>query len=297
MAGQTRANCGWPRLINSEWNAKAFYQKNPSPGVARELAVIAEIMNGNLSPKMREFSTVSEMIQFRGSPVQVNLSISNDYLTLGSNAQSVRTPLSSYAAQYLASQFGFVLPTSHIVDLIFTQADTRLEPQPTDWYKHEGQMHLGPNYLLHHEMIERQRANRGGLLAGHKKDVILTNLLDSQPDRVAIYGWHRKNGRPIQPVSTPHNLDYEDYSHGIRFVGPWVELVDEQGGRTLIPTPHALRDPVLGRWLNGGEAPLRDVRAARSCPEEFLKATGLTASQCPPQPSLCDSDSRIELQD
>jgi hypothetical protein len=35
---------------------------------------------------------------------------------------------------------------------------------------------------------------------------------------VAIYGWHRSNGDPIQPLSTVHGEYYADYSHGIRLV-------------------------------------------------------------------------------
>ena len=38
------------------------------------------------------------------------------------------------------------------------------------------------------------------------------------PGRVAIYGWHRRSGDPIQPVSTVHGATYSDYSHGIRLV-------------------------------------------------------------------------------
>ena len=30
------------------------------------------------------------------------------------------------------------------------------------------------------------------------------------PDRVAIYGWHRPDGRPIQPLSTVHGFRYAD---------------------------------------------------------------------------------------
>jgi hypothetical protein len=56
------------------------------------------------------------------------------------------------------------------------------------------------------------------LLAGHKKDLVLANRLSSNRGRVAIYGWHRGNGDPIQPLSTVHGEYYADYSHGIRLV-------------------------------------------------------------------------------
>ena len=56
------------------------------------------------------------------------------------------------------------------------------------------------------------------LVSGHKKDLVLTNRLSSAPGRVAIYGWHRPGGNPIQPLSTVHGAEYADYSHGIRLV-------------------------------------------------------------------------------
>ncbi|MDE3029032.1 MAG: hypothetical protein KGH84_11600, partial [Paracoccaceae bacterium] len=40
----------------------------------------------------------------------------------------------------------------------------------------------------------------------------------THPGKVAIYGWQRTNGLPIQPLSTVHGAFYADYSHGIRLV-------------------------------------------------------------------------------
>ena len=80
------------------------------------------------------------------------------------------------------------------------------------------QMMSNDYYRRHHQAIEAQRTGRPGLIAGHKKDVVVTNRLVSRPDRVAIYGWHRRDGRPIQPLSLVHEASYADYSHGIRFV-------------------------------------------------------------------------------
>jgi hypothetical protein len=41
---------------------------------------------------------------------------------------------------------------------------------------------------------------------------------------VAIYGWHRRDGKPIQPLSTVHEASYADYSHGIRLVSTTVQI-------------------------------------------------------------------------
>jgi hypothetical protein len=61
---------------------------------------------------------------------------------------------------------------------------------------------------------------RKGLIAGIKKDVVITGMLtrNSKSDRVAIYGWQKLDGKPIQPLYTGHVNWYVDYSHGIRLV-------------------------------------------------------------------------------
>jgi len=71
-------------------------------------------------------------------------------------------------------------------------------------------------------MIEMQAdslgVKLGDLVAGDKKDVVITNLLSRRMGKIAIYGWHRGPGHPIQPLSTVHGANYADYSHGIRLV-------------------------------------------------------------------------------
>lgn len=49
--------------------------------------------------------------------------------------------------------------------------------------------------------IPDQNMKKLALLAGHKKDLVLTRRLVGRPDRVAIYDWHRLDGRPIHPLS------------------------------------------------------------------------------------------------
>jgi hypothetical protein len=73
-------------------------------------------------------------------------------------------------------------------------------------------------FLQHHRIIEDQLKGmeRGTFVAGIKKDIVLTNKLLEKPQRVAIYGWHYPNGKPIQPVYSGHVDWYVDYSHGIR---------------------------------------------------------------------------------
>jgi hypothetical protein len=78
----------------------------------------------------------------------------------------------------------------------------------------------------HHLIIEGQRKNKKGLISGIKKDVVLSNkvLPHAKPNRVAIYGWHLLDGKPIQPVYAGHVNWYVDYSHGIRLIAQKVKI-------------------------------------------------------------------------
>jgi hypothetical protein len=142
--------------------------------------------------------------------------VSPDYYTV----DDVRTPMGMTQAERILPQHQAFLPTADMVDAIWQQADIRLEPIT---------MTPGPEmtstdyYVAHDQMIDRQIEQLGinisGLLiAGHKKDIV-------QPQRngrVTIYGWHRSNGDPIQPVSSVHGSEYYDYSHGLRLIRmPW----------------------------------------------------------------------------
>ena len=124
-----------------------------------------------------------------------------------------------YTAESVASHFGFILPTKKIVDAIYAQSTYHLSPQP---------MTAGPQmrsmeyYRTHNQMIQDQLHARGiplgDLISGHKKDVVVTNRFANNEGKIAIYGWHRALGDPIQPLSTVHGAFYADYSHGIRLI-------------------------------------------------------------------------------
>jgi len=112
-------------------------------------------------------------------------------------------------------------------------------------------------YRIHNEMIEEQSRARGipfgELVSGDKKDVVITNLLASRPGRIAIYGWHRSKGAPIQPLSTLHGARYADYSHGIRLVSEMAILNGELRSIYAI-----LQDSSLAKVLSD-EGPIRGL--------------------------------------
>ncbi|HBQ23346.1 MAG TPA: hypothetical protein DD656_06395 [Alphaproteobacteria bacterium] len=81
---------------------------------------------------------------------------------------------------------------------------------------------------------------------------MLAEELFNNQGRVAIYGWHKSNGNPIQPLSTVHGAAYADYSHGLRLVSRTAYL---NGQPTSLRD--LMRNPVYAEFLNK-EGPLRE---------------------------------------
>ena len=189
-----------------------------------------------------------------GKPVSVTVCVTPDYLAVGTDKDFVRVPMGLPAAVAVADRFGFVLPTTKIVDAIYAQADVHVPPEPLT----AGPQMRSTAYVVRHNRMVRQErlaegAKLGMLIAGQKKDLVITNRLRTHPGRVAIYGWHRENGRPIQPLSTVHGENYADYSHGIRLVST-VAYVDNKE-RSLLDI---LQDPNLAPVVSS-EGPITKV--------------------------------------
>ena len=281
---QAQVQCGFLQRSVASWNSDAFYAKYDAPSAARELAVIDQVRKGNVPSVSRQFKTITVAGKARGQNLFVDVPVSTDYLAIGTDQDFVRAPLTGPAAQLIASEMGYALPTAALVAEIYKQADVKLRPQPTNWYLYANAMRKGSNYVLFNRTIETQRQGRAGLVAGHKKDVVATNLLDAYPGRVAIYGWQQAGGAPIQPLAVPHDYSYEDYSHGIRFAGPNVRVRSSAGVVSVLPIAKAMVDPDIGPILNGGTK-LNDPRAGRACFGGLNSVLGL--NPCPPMPIVC----------
>lgn len=185
-------------------------------GAERDARIVAELARGNLPSALRDLRAVRlSGTDAAGRPAEIVICVMPDYLALGSDRDQVRVPLGLPAAREIAGRFGMLLPTPRMVDAIWAQADVRLAPAPMP----AGPQMSSTGYLLRHNAtIEGQLGRQPGLVSGHKKDVVLASRMETAPGRVAIYGWHRRSGDPIQPVSTVHGATYSDYSHGIRLV-------------------------------------------------------------------------------
>ena len=210
----------------------------------RDRAVVAEIEGGNIPEFLSHLRPVQLRPQAPGEP-PATIWVTPDYLAIGSDEDFLYVPLTYYSATAVADRFGCVLPTPRMVDAIYEQSAHHLTPSPLP----AGPLMRSNAYLsTHQRQIDEQRSGLplGDLISGHKKDLVLSNLLLYHPGRVAIYGWHRATGVPIQPLSTVHGALYVDYSHGVRLVSDTV-VVDGQP-RSIY---EALKDsqvaPVLSR--------------------------------------------------
>jgi hypothetical protein len=81
-------------------------------------------------------------------------------------------------------------------------------------------------YMAHDRLIRAELGAYapGTLVAGQKKDLVISKRLRSKPGSLVIYGWHQARGVPIQPLSDAHNAFYVDYSHGIRLVADAMQI-------------------------------------------------------------------------
>ncbi|HYA16482.1 MAG TPA: hypothetical protein VEF06_03395 [Bryobacteraceae bacterium] len=224
-------------------------------GRDRERAILHQLLAGNLPDFLRKFVPVEMSCETPGkAKVSATIFVMPEYLAIGSDADFLRIPMNLYTARAVADRFHCVFPTRKMVDAIYDQSGFHFTPQPLPAGP---QMRSTEYYRRHNGMIEKQSEARGipsgPLVAGHKKDVVLTNRLARNPGQIAIYGWHRGTADPIQPLSTVHGAGYADYSHGIRLISDRV-LVDGKC-RSL---SDVLRDPLLAKAFSD-EGSLREV--------------------------------------
>jgi hypothetical protein len=189
----------------------------------REPLIEKEILSGNVPSFLRRFVRINTSMvdTASGATIKAYYFVSPDYLSVGGNDDWARVPLTPMTAQRIADSLQCFLPTKKIVDDIYRQATVKLEPVPLLAFRDSA-----ITFWHHHLIIEGQRKNKKGLIAGIKKDVVRVGKLapDPRPDRVAIYGWHKPDGKAIQPVYTGHINWYVDYSHGIRLVYKMINV-------------------------------------------------------------------------
>lgn len=194
-------------------------------GNAREDFVFQQVVNGNVPDFMRMPVT----IQLGINGMSAQLDVAPDYLCLGTNESYFYAQCNIATAQRIADICDAMLPTSRIVDEIWKQATVRMGPKPwgppydATMFSSERLLNQSTKLLMQRQGYENPL---GELTAGHFKDYILVPRMAQKKDRTCIYGWHKRDGNPIQPVQLDfHELTYVDYSQCPRLISKRI-IVD-----------------------------------------------------------------------
>ncbi|MEZ4742453.1 MAG: hypothetical protein R3B45_08405 [Bdellovibrionota bacterium] len=221
----------------------------------RELLIYQQAILGNFPNFLKKPKKILLKTKLKsGKWLYGSITVMRDYFSIGTDKNFVRVPMTPITAQKIADKLGFILPTTKIVDEIYRQSEIKLSPSP---------LPPGPTmtstfyFAKHNSIVEKQlKSEKYRLLtSGHKKDIVITNRLIRLPNRVAIYGWHRKSGKPIQPLSLVHGNTYADYSHGVRFIWNIMEV----GGKKYY-IKDVLKHPTWSALISH-EGPIRKYRA------------------------------------
>lgn len=230
----------------------------------REIAALELLQRGYFPDSLRNLKSV----KVRANGHELTYWITPDYLSLGHDFNYVLLPLAWVSVKKLAKSWGFVLPTTKMVDQIFKQADRVIWPRALPPKREMVEM----PYILHHNRwILAQEALEpvpGMLFAGHKKDIVMSSQLLSRKDKIAIYGWQNiVAGENIQPLCLWHGKNYVDYSHGIRLVANKV-LVDGK----MMAIQDVLSNPELAPMISyeGTLAVDRIMQPDQDKPEEVM---------------------------
>jgi hypothetical protein len=214
-----------PRAADSPTGSQFSRQIEALPREQREAAVLTQIVAGNVPEFLRSLHPLTvRASDSTGKERTATCFVTPDYLAVGTNDDFFRVPMTPQTAQAIADKCQASLITAKLSDEIWRQAEVQLPPRPLTMDRDQA-----ATFYHHQQLIEAQRQGKplGVLVAGIKKDVVLTNRLRERQNRVAIYGWHKADGQPIQPLYVGHVDWYVDYSHGIRLLSRQV-LVDGQ---------------------------------------------------------------------
>jgi hypothetical protein len=232
-----------PNSTATSLTGSAFFAwANTQSRTVWDSMAVQQIVSGNYPSHVFRWVTIHTQLQVDSvTTLRASYQVTSDYLSLGSDADWSRVPLTAMAAQQLADSFQCFLPTRKIVDDIYQAARVKLAPMPMFAFRDSP-----VTMYQHHLIIEGLRNGRKGLIAGIKKDVVIAALLtrSAKPNRIAIYGWHQLNGKPIQPLYAGHVNWYADYSHGVRLVKRTIQI----NGRPY-DYIQVMQDPLLRKLI------------------------------------------------
>ena len=203
---------------------------------------------------------------------EVTFYAAQNHFAIGTLENYVCVPLDPPTAERICRLKGWTFPTKKMVEMIFDQSDCKVYAKPG------GAGPWGPPYnremfsvdriAAFNERTQKQIAEIekpvAALLAGHRKNLVLSNALEGHPNRLAYWGWIRENGTPIQGPFvgvTQHSKTYFDYSHGFRAVLKTCRVNGVETPISEVLQNESLFKSLCGIDTIGGKAePLRVLR-------------------------------------
>lgn len=189
-------------------------------GSAREKEILEAINSDYIPEFLKSFAEI--IVEHNGDRLQYF--VSKDYFCLGEDDDYIVTPTIPAIIKPLLIKWDCSLPTPKMVKQIYNQAQIKIPARPQRAKAGES-VTATRLYVEIDKAIKKERlslnAELDKLIAGHKKDVVLSNsiLRQVKKDRIAIYGWFYANGEEIQKLNAKdHNDRYVDYSQGFRLV-------------------------------------------------------------------------------
>ncbi|MDE6352132.1 MAG: hypothetical protein K2K88_03175 [Muribaculaceae bacterium] len=223
----------------------------------RDSMAYKELCDGNMPQWLKTAVEINDTLYDASGHIHdVTFYVLPDFITIGSDDDFFRIPLLPTTAQKIADHFNASLPTRKISNLIHRFSDIKMTPHPMT---PDETMTTLPVFVRHDSIIESQRKMfdkpLGSLIAGHKKDIVISYLLASNHGQLFIYGWHYTEGKAIQQLHYRHWDKYVDYSHGTRLVFDEV-LIDGK----KYSLKQILSDPNLYAIFSDEDQPFIETR-------------------------------------
>jgi len=225
-----------------------------------------QALRGNMPSFMRpeNFYEIAISEEIDGAQVEMRIRVAPDYFAIGSDDNFVRIPVSPLLARRLADHFGWVLPTSRIVDIVDREAglgdtgrmtfnaapdiakrvtDPETQQRVSAKWNHreygayEGRWMMSPQFTeeqneMIQEQIEAENEQRRRDNPDNPNIPGVSDVLRAGHKKDIIYHNETVSRRTVciyhprrQSVNyVSHHDRYMDYSHGFRAVDDSVEV-------------------------------------------------------------------------
>ena len=222
----------------------------------RESLTSKELLSGNFPDFLLDWKEIKTIQKdASGQTRKLSLFVSPHYLSVGNIEDYFIIPISPQTAQRVANKYNASLPTPKVTDIIYQHSQLKLEP--FNYIPRNNRNETVDIFYDHSRVIQAQIKAAGfepGIfVAGTKKDIVISHKLSdtTRTRHVSIYGWHKLNGEPIQPLYNGHIDSYVDYSHGVRLVFNRVLIDGEEYNYREV-----LKDKNLFKLLSNEKEPL-----------------------------------------